>query len=264
MTSQIHETFGRSKTQPVFGIVFDQETAEELADVIACQPTPGQRVRLVVTANVDHIALLRQNRQLREAYRHSWRRTIDGTPVWLYARLRRAGISQRVTGADLFPLVLARMLPKRDRLFLVVASDMIGERMTAWARKAGFSADAVLVEVPPFGFESDEEYGKALSTRIRDNSTTHLFFGVGCPRSECWIDRHRDQLGDVYAMAVGAGIGFFVGMQKRAPAFTRKYGMEWMWRLMQEPRRLGFRYIVRSWAFLAAVVSDLSGKGVGV
>lgn len=248
-------------TAPVFGVRFDDVGLEALADSIADGPTPGQGTRLVVTANVDHIVLLREHTSLQAAYRHSWRRTIDGTPVWLYTRFRRGVAPARVTGADLFPQVLARLVPGRHRLFFVVASEEIAERMAAWIEHAGFAPDTVGFEVPPFGFERDVGHGRALAARIRSNGTTHLFFGVGCPRSEVWIDRHRRDLGDVYALAVGAAVGFHVGVQRRAPRVMRRYGMEWLWRLLSEPGRLGPRYIVRSWAFLAAIRSDLNDKG---
>jgi N-acetylglucosaminyldiphosphoundecaprenol N-acetyl-beta-D-mannosaminyltransferase len=142
-----------------------------------------------------------------------------------------------------------------------VASADIAERMAKWTRNAGFSPYAVGFEVPPFGFERDADHGRALAERIRANGTTHLFFGVGCPRSEVWIDKHRNELGDLYALAVGAAVGFHVGIQRRAPRVMRDYGMEWLWRLLSEPRRLGPRYVVRSWAFLAAIRSDLNDKG---
>lgn len=254
--------FPDGATKPIFGIRFDSVSLEALAETIGDGPVPGQKTRSIVTANVDHIVLLRENAALREAYRNSWRRTIDGTPVWLYARLRQERVPDRVTGADLFPQVLSRLAPSRHRLFFVVATNEIAQRMQAWLQNAGFAAGQVGFDVPPFGFEKDVGYGKDLSARIRANGTTHLFFGVGCPRSEIWIDHHRDALGDVYALAVGAAIGFFAGTQRRAPKLFRRCGMEWSWRLFTEPRRLGPRYIVRSWAFLGAIRSDMNSAKV--
>ncbi|MES3046698.1 WecB/TagA/CpsF family glycosyltransferase [Sphingomonas faeni] len=249
-------------TAPVFGVRFDDVALQPLANTIADGPTPGQGTRLVVTANVDHIVLLRDHAGLQAAYRNSWRRTIDGTPVWLYTRFRHGAAPERVTGADLFPEVLTRLVPGRHRPFFVVANADIANRMAAWTGHAGFAPDTVGFEVPPFGFERDADHGRALAARIRANGTTHLFFGVGCPRSEVWIDRHRDELGDVYALAVGAAVGFHVGVQWRAPRAMRRYGMEWLWRLLSEPRRLGPRYMVRSWAFLTAIRSDLNDKEI--
>lgn len=242
-----------------FGITFAGETLEQLVEEAVRGPEPGQGVRLTVTANVDHIALLRKVPTLATAYAHAWRRTIDGFPVFCYARMRGLAVPGRVTGADLFPQLLQRLTPSRHRLFLVVANDEIGERMLNWARMNGFG-DGIDVVVPPFGFEKDAIYGAELAARVRRQGTTHLIFGVGCPRSEVWIDRYRDALGDCYAFAVGAGIGFFVGVMRRAPEPLQKIGLEWAWRMMEEPRRLWRRYLFSSWGFCLAIRDDLKTK----
>ncbi len=130
-----------------------------------------------------------------------------------------------------------------------------------WARSRGFGDDACGIEVPPFGFEEDERYGEELAARIRANRTTQLFFGVGCPKSEIWIVEHGDRLGDCYAFAVGAALGFFVGTQRRAPSALRRLGLEWLWRVYQEPRRLARRYFVDSWRFVGALFDDLRAAG---
>lgn len=244
----------------LFGVVFNPARLDQLATAVAAKPSPGQGARFVVTANVDHIVQLRTNEGLRAAYRHSWKRTIDGTPVWLYARIRGVHIPERVTGADMFPAVMKQLLPSEHRTFFVAANDVIGQRLVAWFVAHGFDESSVAYEVPPFGFEKDRAYGVTLSGKIREHDTTHLFFGVGCPRSEIWIDQHRNVLGDVYAMAVGAALGFFVGVERRAPRIMRATGMEWLWRAVLEPKRLGVRYFVRSWGFFAAIAADISRK----
>ena len=244
----------------LLGIAFDGESLEELAEAIAQVPQAGQGVRLVVTANTDHVVLLNENAALRQAYRRSWRHTIDGMPLWLYGRIRSKAVPPRVTGADLFPVVLRRLIPTIHRLFFVAATDEIARRLKDWGGKAGYSADALAVEIPPFGFERDMDYGEQLAGRIRMFGATHLFFGVGCPRSEIWIDEHSGDLGDLYALAVGAALSFFTGTSRRAPALISKIGFEWMWRMIQEPRRLGPRYLGRGWKFIAIIVSDLRGR----
>jgi N-acetylglucosaminyldiphosphoundecaprenol N-acetyl-beta-D-mannosaminyltransferase len=246
--------------RPLFGIPFSPDTVAELEDAIVAGPVPGQGVRLLVTANLDHVVELQANPALRRAYLHSWRRTIDGAPVLLYGMARGSGVTHRITGADLVPTLLPRLRPGRHRLAFVVATDEIARRLGAWAADRGYPADHLVFDVPPFGFEADEAYGEALARRIRDTGTTHLFFGVGCPKSEVWIDGHRDRLGDLYALAVGAALGFFTGVEKRAPRVLSHLGLEWMWRVAREPRRLGPRYLVRSWGFVGAVLGDLRGR----
>jgi len=241
----------------MFGYAFATERLVDLAEAIATVPAVGQGTRLVVTANVDHIAQLQTNVALAEAYRNSWKRTVDGMPVWLYARLSRLDIPERVTGADLFPAVMARLVPAHHRPFFVVANAEIGERLVAALIQRGFDASVIQYLVPPFGFEADAEYSRTMIDLILTNRTTHLFFGVGCPRSEIWISRHRTDLGDVHAMAVGAALAFFVGVERRAPQVFRAAGLEWLWRVAHEPRRLAARYFIHSRSFLTALIADV-------
>lgn len=241
----------------LFGYHFSPDTTEQVVNAALPLPEPNQGVRLVVTANLDHIVLLQSNSRLRDAYTHAWLRTIDGTPVFLYARARGIDIAERVTGADIFPMLLDRFDPARHRPFFVAANEQIVDGLGDWAADRGFPSGAVATDIPPFGFEDDADYGARLAARIRDHGTTHLFFGVGCPRSEIWINEHRNALGDVYAFAVGAALGFFVGTEQRAPRLMRRLGMEWAWRVLHDPGRLAQRYFVRSWGFAAAVLRDL-------
>lgn len=241
----------------MFGYSFASDSLGELADAIATTPASDQGARLVVTANVDHIVQLQTNAALAEAYRNSWKRTIDGMPVWLYARFSKLAISERVTGADLFPAVMARLSPAEHRPFFVVANTEIGQRLKTELDRRGFGPSTTQYLVPPFGFENDAEYGKTMIECITKHRTTHLFFGVGCPRSEVWISQNRSSLGDVHAMAVGAALAFFVGVERRAPEVMRDVGLEWLWRVAFDPKRLTARYFIHSWRFLAALIADV-------
>lgn len=247
----------KSLNTKMFGYQFSAERLVELAEVIASVPEVGQGTRLVVTANVDHIVQLQTNTALAEAYQFSWKRTVDGMPLWLYARKSRLDIQERITGADLFPAVMAKLAPAQHRPFFVVANSEIGEGLVSALIQRGFDASAMQYLVPPPGFEDDPEYSMTMVDRILTNRTTHLFFGVGCPRSEVWISQHRASLGDVNAMAVGAALAFFVGLERRAPKFMRASGFEWLWRVAREPKRLTARYFFHSWSFLTALIADV-------
>ncbi|MGK2908826.1 MAG: WecB/TagA/CpsF family glycosyltransferase [Sphingobium sp.] len=241
----------------IFGISFSRTSLDELVDELLAPPERGQGARLVVTANVDHVVQLRQNPGLQAAYAHAWRRTIDGFPVYLYARARGVGVEEKVTGADLFPILMERFDAARHRPFFVCADEGIAQGLKRWLIARGMSAEAIGYAVPPFRFEQDEAYSDWLANAIRTHRTTHLLFGVGCPKSEIWIDRHRDKVGDVYACAVGAALAFFTGFLTRAPYPVRRAGFEWLWRALQEPNRLLKRYFFHSWGFVAAVADDL-------
>ena len=240
----------------VFGIRFSTLSVAEIADMTS-QPFMSGQCRRIYTVNVDHVVKLRSNPVFRAAYADAWLATADGTPVWLYARWRSGAKLKRVTGADLLPAVLRRLDPERVRPAFFCATDQIAVAIRRDMVSRGFADDGILVEVPPHGFESDDAVAERLAASVREHGTTHLFLGVGAPRSEIWAWRWREVLGPCYVFPVGAGIAFHLRMQKRAPAVMRQVGLEWSWRLMQEPRRLARRYMVQSWPFFAAIRDDM-------
>lgn len=239
----------------LFGLEFSTLTSSELVAEI-CRPSLPEKFRLMVTANVDHIARLRNDSQFQSVYRRAWVRTIDGFPVFAYSRFRGVKIPERVTGADIFPEILRSLSSVHHRPFFVVSSERTGKRIRNLLEQRGFNYSAVRSVSPPFGFELDERYSEELLNDIRLHGTTHLFFGVGCPKSEKWLDHRRHQLGALYAFAFGAGIDFYAGTASRAPKMVRSIGMEWVWRMANEPRRLTRRYLLDSWGFISAVKDD--------
>jgi len=143
-------------------------------------PVPsGDGARLLVTANVDHISNLVRNSRFRAAYAGAWIATADGTPVFLYARLRGIAVPERVTGADLSAALLDRMSPHLCRPFFVVGCEKTGIRLREQLTRRGFDPEAVGFACPEFGFENNTETSAALARTIREHGTTHLFFGLG-------------------------------------------------------------------------------------
>jgi N-acetylglucosaminyldiphosphoundecaprenol N-acetyl-beta-D-mannosaminyltransferase len=242
-----------------FGIAFSPMKQSELVAEIAGRRVPhGNGPRTIVTANVDHVVQLTRNSEFRKAYDNAWVVTADGMPVFAYARLRGAAGPERVPGSDLVAELLPALVPERDRVFIAASSRRTGRSLRAFLVSRGFRRADVKYQVPPFGFEADEAYSDDLASRIRAHRTTHLLFGLGAPKSEIWINQRRDQLGDCYALSVGAGLDFLAGTQRRAPVWMRRVGLEWSWRLAQEPRRLWRRYTVDAWHIFGAIRDDLA------
>ncbi|WP_170149727.1 WecB/TagA/CpsF family glycosyltransferase [Rhodoplanes roseus] len=254
------ETFMKA----VFGLAFSSHTQSELVDKLAREKiAPGAGPRTILTANLDHVVRLRSDHDFRDAYDRAWAVTADGVPVLMYAKVRGARELTRVTGSDLVSALLPVLDPDNARLFFVVGDATTADRLRDILRARGFESDAVVIEVAPRDFGRDRAYSGTLTGRIRGHRTTHLFMGLGAPKSEVWVHRHRDRLGDCYVLPVGAGLEFVAGTKRRAPVWMRGAGLEWAWRLGSEPRRLWRRYLVDSWLFLGAIGTDLMAPDRG-
>jgi N-acetylglucosaminyldiphosphoundecaprenol N-acetyl-beta-D-mannosaminyltransferase len=250
-----------SATHNLLGFDFTTWNEDVMLAALMAPAPRGEGLQLLVTANVDHIVRLTKDAEFRDAYRTAWKAVVDGMPVLLYARLRGAPIPGRVTGSDLFPKMLRRLSPDRHRLLFVCADEETAIRLNERVRELGFTDHLSITA--PMGFETNEAFGTWLTTLARKQQTTHLFLGLGAPKSEKWMSQHRHELPDCYGLAFGAALQFFAGTKKRAPWLVSKIGLEFLWRAASEPKRLAKRYFISSWPFLLAVARDLAGKPIG-
>lgn len=235
-----------------FGLQLSHDSAGELAR-LAVFERPAQEAALVVTPNIDHIAMIRRSRALALAYRNASRIVCDGWPVQLYARMCGLPVS-RVTGCEITSeLMRMKSYPEWHRFFFVVDSETTEHAVQAWAQRSGVICETV---IPPFGFEKDTVYCSALAQRISAHGTTILLMAVGAPRSEVFIDTYRSILPRCWAFCVGQAVKVELGLVQRASGRWQSVGLEWLWRVRQEPRRLAKRYATAFVGFGLAIAED--------
>jgi N-acetylglucosaminyldiphosphoundecaprenol N-acetyl-beta-D-mannosaminyltransferase len=239
-----------------FGLRLSTASASEIAlRALTDQRQPRDGVALVVTPNIDHIAWLRRSPALARAYAGATAVVCDGWPVQLYARVRGMPV-RRVTGCDIASELMRSAPAHSTQRFFFVADRLETENaLHAWAADRGMS-DRIAVHVPPFGFDSDERLCRGLAESIRAHRTTILMMAVGAPRSEIFVDRWRSLLPPCWAFCVGQAVKVELGLVRRAPRSVQASGLEWLWRVAQEPRRLTGRYVRSGFAFAMAVAED--------
>ncbi|MGH1587928.1 WecB/TagA/CpsF family glycosyltransferase [Methylobacterium phyllosphaerae] len=220
----------------------------------------SQGVGLVVTPNIDHVVQLRRNQALARAYQHAEIIVCDGFPVRYYAQMRGLQV-KRVAGTDIAAELMRKAPPDQSaRLFFVVDSEATQDAVYNWAKTRGLHG-SVLTSVPKYGFERDAEFCSDLARQITGHGTTILMMGVGAPRSEIFVNTYRRSLPPCWALCVGQAIKIEVGLVRRAPLLVQRMHAEWLWRIMQEPRRLTGRYLKGGGLYLVAVLEDLLGRG---
>ena len=243
----------RADTRP-FGLRLSADSARQIAfAAIADQREREAGVALVVTPNIDHIAMIRRMPALRRAYDNAARIVCDGWPVQAYARLRGLRLD-RVTGCEIASeLMRMAPYPAWHRLFFVVDSEATERAVVEWAARFGVAA---ATHVPPFGFENDPSHCACLARQISLHGTTLLVMAVGAPRSEIFVDTHRSVLPPCWAFCVGQAVKIELGLVHRASKRWQGMGLEWLWRLRQEPSRLAKRYVTAAIGFGLAVIED--------
>ncbi|CAN5422235.1 N/A [soil metagenome] len=239
MTDKRRRGVQRATLQDRYGLCFYRAPFNQIVDFALTLPHEAQ---LFCTCNLNHLRLLQIDAGFREAYRKASVVTIDSRPIRALAQFQVGEVLPLVTGADLFAAIIKRLRPDVDRPFFIASSEVAGNNLVAQLTMRGFAPESVGFDSPPFGFQNDETYSSRLIEKINAMKTTHLFMGVGAPKSERWIAQNLTRLPPANVFCVGAALDFSSGLKHRAPTWVRRLSMEWLHRLLSEPKRLIPRY----------------------
>jgi exopolysaccharide biosynthesis WecB/TagA/CpsF family protein len=251
---------GRGRIVHALGIGFSPLRSDEVAEAIAAEIV-REGVNLVVTPNLDHVCRLRHP-DFAAAYASARLVCPDGLPVLLYARVRGLKLRRRVTGCDIFARLIRHMGIRRHRIFIVVESRATAAAALLWANTIGL-ADRISIAVAPRGLDADERAQADLVQRIGMEAPTLLVLTLGAPVSEIFVHRYRHALPPCWALCVGQALRVEMALTRRAPALWQAFGMEWLWRLAHEPRRLLGRYARALAWFPVAIWRDfVQGEGL--
>jgi N-acetylglucosaminyldiphosphoundecaprenol N-acetyl-beta-D-mannosaminyltransferase len=195
----------------------------------------------VCTPNVDYVVRARRHAEFRDALLDATLRLPDGKGVLVGSLICGAGLRAGVTGRRL-PVAVARMLaPEGRTVGLFGAGPGIAERAgEAIRRRGGLVADA-FGPGRPFEVGSDEDL--AAVERLRAAGCAVIFCALGAPNQELWMARHHRALAPAVLVGVGAAFDVLSGRSPEPPHWVTDLGLEWLFRLAQEPRRLGRRYL---------------------
>ena len=241
----------------MFGLDYCACTLAEAAQMIVDAAIEKKR-GLVVTPNVDHVMGMQKDEAMFELYHRAMFRFADGMPlVWFSKCLRGKSLPERVTGADLLPEVARLAAQNGLKLFFLGGLPGVAEKAAFKLEQHNPLLRVAGVYSPPFGFEKDDAESERIVAMINDSGADILFVGVGAPKQEKWAARYMANLDVGPILGVGAAFDFAAGTIKRAPLWVRCIGMEWFWRLMQEPDRLWRRYILQDSQFILLIVKEL-------
>ena len=201
----------------------------------------------VGVCNVHSLITASRDDELRHALEGGLINTADGMPLVWALRLLGYRSTTRVYGQALMEALLASRRIRRH--YLVGSTDDVQRRLLTRLRDHYPNAEVVGRWVPPFTGAVPE-----LPDQIRsDIAKTHpqvVWVGLGCPRQEKWMLRYWQQLAPAVLIGVGAAFDFLAGIRAQAPGWMRRSGLEWLFRLASEPRRLAWRYLSTNPVFI--------------
>ena len=242
----------RPDSRVLFGLPI---TACTMDDVVAlgAEAVRSRRRMLVGVVNAAKIVKLRRDELLRTSLLDCDVILADGQSVVWASRLLGRQLPERVTGIDLFERLLELADRDRLRIYLLGARP---EGLESVQRRIRERFPAVVIAGAADGY-FDMDDAAAIAADVRGSRADMLFLGMTTPKKEIFLARYGDELDVPVLHGVGGSFDVLAGVTKRAPLAWQRLGMEWLYRLLQEPRRLFRRYAVTNSVFIALTLKEL-------
>lgn len=243
------QTAGNENTINLLGYPVLNADRNNILQVLEEKITGGRRTA-VCHVNAHILVLAEKSKEFSDLLKKFDVILPDGAGVYLASKFLygKSGLRQRITGTDLYPDIL-KTASGRKKSFLFIGAD---ENMHAKL------ADSLKKNCPDLkiagAFSREESFDENFSDKITGTASDVIFVGTGSPYQEEYIMKCRDSFSSCLCMAIGSGLEYYCGYRRRAPAIMRSLGLEWLYRLFQEPARLWKRYILGIPLFIFYVV----------
>ena len=217
---------------------------------------------VLITPNVDHLMKLQHDREFYEIYNKADYVTVDSQIVKKAMQFLGSPVKEVITGSGFLPSFYMYHKNNPDvKIYLFGAAPGIADiAMQKINEKVGREI-VVGAYSPSFGFEKNEDECERIVDMLNKSDANVLVVGVGAPKQEKWIYKYKDKLKNIKIyLAIGATIDFEAEKVKRAPVIMQKLAIEWLYRLVKEPKRLWRRYIIEDMPFFALIIKQKRGK----
>jgi N-acetylglucosaminyldiphosphoundecaprenol N-acetyl-beta-D-mannosaminyltransferase len=240
------------------GLPLDALTMAETVDRVdqlieADRAEPAQHVVL----NAAKVVAAREDRELRAAIEGCDLVGADGMSIVWAARLLGLAVPERVAGIDLMTELMSYAATRGRSVYLLGAHE---ETVQEVARRLREHHPTLRIAGARNGYWSPEEESSVVAA-VADTDADLLFVAMPSPKKEIFVTRHRHKLGVRFVMGVGGSFDVVAGRTRRAPTWMQRAGLEWLYRLLQEPGRMFRRYLVGNTRFAKLVISEVIRSG---
>ncbi len=238
-----YEADGSLASVPFMGLTIHNLTFDETVARLTDAVDGGESV-VVATPNLDYVFRSTRDPKFRQAIQAADLRVPDGMGIIYASRLAGTPFRGTVTGRLLVPALARHAAEVGAPIALVGAPPGVAAEAGRRLAKRFPGVVVALATAPPLGFDVAGEDGRALARAVVESGARIVFVALGAPRQEQWMEHHREALEGRVAVGVGAALDIEAGRFREAPRWMTRYGLEWVFRLVQEPRRLARRYLV--------------------
>jgi len=196
----------------------------------------------IATLNLDHVVKLRKDAAFHQAYSAHTHITADGNPVVWLSHLAGQNDITLIPGSELIEPVSSLAAQHQIPVALFGATDESLQQAATALQSQIQGLNIVLCLSPPMGFDPDGATASEAIETIRASGARMVFLALGAPKQERFAQAALKALPEVGFLSIGAGLDFISGNQTRAPRWVRAVALEWLWRMIGNPRRLAMRY----------------------
>lgn len=212
---------------------------------------------IVCTPNVDHVVLLEDDPRLRAAYERASLVCADGMPILWASRLLGTPLREKVSGSDLIGPLITRAVARRWRVYLLGGGEGVAARAAERLKVDAPGLEIVGIDARTIDLDRGPTDHAGLVAGLTAARPDLVLVALGCPKQEIVMHRIAGAVCPAVCVGIGAVLDFLAGTVPRAPRWMSAAGLEWLYRLAREPRRLWRRYLVRDPRFVAILLRDL-------
>jgi len=229
----------------LFGIQLDNTSLKDAVAKIV-SPATNRCTKTVCFVNVNSFNLAHHNDRLCTAINASDYVFADGSGVRMAAQKKGYRLLGNVNGTDMLPVLCQQAVSKGQSIFLLGAEQGVAAQT---ALNLEHLHPGLRISGTHHGYFTRDDTAVVIE-KINEAKTDILLVALGSPHQESWLQEHKSELQVNTAVAVGGLLDFYSGRISRAPVWLREIGMEWVWRLIQEPRNKFYRYVIGNPLFI--------------
>jgi N-acetylglucosaminyldiphosphoundecaprenol N-acetyl-beta-D-mannosaminyltransferase len=240
----------------ILGVPIDNLSMDEVMQILEDHIAEGG-FHQVATANVDFLIKSIHDDELRETLCRCDLVLPDGMPLVWASRLMGSALKERVAGADLVPRLVSLAAARGYRVFLLGAEDASSARAAVWM-ESQYPGVRIVGRYSPEFKPLDQMDHEDILCRIEAAQPDILLVAFGNPKQEKWLAMHRHRLNVPLCIGIGASLDFLSGKVTRAPQWMQSWGLEWAYRMCQEPTRLANRYLGNATGLICYLTMQLA------
>lgn len=214
----------------------------------------------VVTPNAQHLLLLSRDSRFQQTYNNAFLAVADGVPLIWASRLLGTPLPERVNGTDLVVALCEQAEKNHLRLFFLGGRPGAAQTAAMIMNQRFSRLETIEYYCPSNGFENNQKLADEVIDRVRRARPDLLFVGLGAPKQEYWMEQNCKRVGVPLSIGIGGSFELIAGILPRAPRWVQRCGLEWLFRLFIEPKRLWKRYLVGNAVFVWLVLTQLASQ----